>query len=67
MIRPPQMAASFVVATWAGADRTGHRGDAAMKNIAFWVVIAFGLISGTVVVMTYHPHHAEADCTGTGC
>jgi hypothetical protein len=38
-----------------------------MKNIAFWVVIAFGLISGTTVVMTYHPHHAEADCTGTGC
>ena len=38
-----------------------------MKNIAFWVVIAFGLISGTTAVMTYHPHHAEADCTGTGC
>jgi hypothetical protein len=38
-----------------------------MKNIAFWVVIAFGLISGTAVVVTYHPHHAEAACTGTGC
>jgi len=43
------------------------RGDAPMKNIAFWVVIAFGLITGTAVVMTHHPHHAEADCTGTGC
>jgi hypothetical protein len=37
-----------------------------MKNIAFWF-IAFGLITGTAVVMTYHPHRAEADCTGTGC
>ena len=45
----------------------GARGDAAMKNIAFWLVIVFGLIAGTAVVMTYHPHHAEADCTGTGC
>ena len=38
-----------------------------MKSIAFWAVIAFGLITGTAVVMTYNPQHEEADCTGTGC
>jgi hypothetical protein len=38
-----------------------------MKSIAFWAVIAFGLIIGTVVVTTFHPHHAQADCTGIGC
>jgi hypothetical protein len=38
-----------------------------MKNTAFWVVIVFGLITSTAVVMTYHPPYAEADCTGTGC
>jgi hypothetical protein len=38
-----------------------------MKNIVFWAVIASGLITGTAVVMTYHPHHAQADCSTSGC
>jgi hypothetical protein len=38
-----------------------------MKNIVFWVVIVFGLTTGTVVVMTYNPHHAQADCNSGGC
>jgi hypothetical protein len=42
-------------------------GVPAMKNIVFWAVIASGLITGTAVVMTYHPHHAQADCSTSGC
>lgn len=43
------------------------KGGLAMKNITFWVVIVVGLMTGTAGVVTYNPHHEEADCTGTGC
>lgn len=38
-----------------------------MRKIIALVALAFALVVGTAVVMTVHPQHAVADCSGSNC